>query len=87
MSKILISLLFMVSTLFANNAEQIIKKVEDNINGKTAKMKISMMVHTKKTKRTMKLETYSIGKTKSFMKVLYPRKDKGITFLKLDKKM
>ena len=73
--------------LFANSAFDVIEKVEDNINGKTLNSKITMIVHTKKTKRTMKLQSFSIGKTKSFMKVLYPRKDKGITFLKLDKKM
>ncbi len=73
--------------LWAESASEVIEKVEENINGKTLDSKITMIVHTKKAKRTMKLQSLSIGKTKSFMKVLYPRKDKGITFLKLDKKM
>jgi len=87
MNKILLLIFVFISSLFANSAEDIIKKVEDNLNGKTAQMDISMIIHTKKTKRTMKMESLSEGKTKSFMKVLYPRKDKGITFLKIDNKM
>lgn len=78
--------LLMVTSIFlwASSAEDIIKKVEDNLNGKSIDMKISMIVYTQKTKRTMKLQSLSVGKTKSFMKVLYPKKDEGITFLKLD---
>lgn len=72
---------------FAKDTADIIRKVEDNLNGKTAVMKISMTVKTKRTQRTMKMESYSIGKEKSFIKILYPGKDKGITFLKIDNTM
>lgn len=72
---------------FAKDTADIIRKVEDNLNGKTAVMKISMAVKTKRTQRTMKMESYSIGKEKSFIKILYPGKDKGITFLKIDNTM
>lgn len=65
----------------------IIKKVEDNLNGKTAVMKLSMTVKTKRAERTMKMKSWSIGSKKSFIKILYPGKDKGITFLKLDSSM
>lgn len=71
----------------ANDAAEVIKKVEDNLNGKTAFMKISMMVQTRRTKRTMKLDSYSIGKEKSFIKITYPGKDYGITFLKIENSM
>ena len=74
-------------SLYANSANKIIKKVEDNLNGKSADMDITMIVHTKKTKRTMKMTSLSIGDEKSFIKVLYPNKDKGITFLKIDHTM
>ncbi|MEA3352740.1 MAG: outer membrane lipoprotein-sorting protein [Campylobacterota bacterium] len=74
--------------LFADiTSKEIIKKVEDNLNGDSAYMKISMSVTTKRAKRTMVMESYSKGKDKSFIKVLYPKKDKGITFLKLDNTM
>ncbi|WP_446009472.1 outer membrane lipoprotein-sorting protein [Candidatus Electrothrix sp.] len=72
---------------FADEAAEIIKKVEDNLNGKTATMKITMTVKTKRAERTMKMESWSVGKDKSFIKILYPGKDKGITFLKMDNSM
>ncbi len=71
----------------ALDGEMIIKQVEENLNGKTAILNISMTVKTSRTERTMKMESYSQGKNKSFIKLLYPKKDKGITFLKLDKVM
>jgi outer membrane lipoprotein-sorting protein len=71
----------------ADEIADIIKKVEDNLNGTTATMKITMKVRTKRAERTMKMESWAIGKDKSFIKVLYPRKDRGITFLKMDNSM
>ncbi len=72
---------------FADGADEIIKKVEHNLNGNTAVMNLTMVVKTKRAKRTMKMESYSIGNDKSFIKILYPGKDKGITFLKVDNSM
>jgi len=71
----------------AESVEDVIKKVVDNLNGKSAVMEISMTVKTRRTERTMKMESYSIGQKKSFIKVLYPGKDAGITFLKVDNSM
>ncbi|MCI5124243.1 MAG: outer membrane lipoprotein-sorting protein [Candidatus Electrothrix sp. AR5] len=74
-------------TSFADEAAELIKKVEDNLNGKTATMTLTMVVKTKRAERTMKMQSWAIGKDKSFIKILYPGKDKGITFLKLDNSM
>jgi len=68
-------------------ADRIIQRVEDNLNGKTAEMDLAMIVKTKRTERTMKMESYGIGKEKSFIKITYPKKDYGITFLKVDNQM
>ncbi len=83
---IILSLLF-ATVACADEREDIIGKVENNLNGKTAVMTITMVVKTQRTRRTMKMESYSIGKKKSFIKILYPGKDKGITFLKIDNTM
>ncbi|MCW5204704.1 outer membrane lipoprotein-sorting protein, partial [Desulfobulbus sp. N2] len=50
-------------------------------------MEMSMVVKTKRAERTMKMKSWSVGNKKSFIKILYPGKDKGITFLKLDNAM
>ena len=79
--------LFPVPAGAAITAAEIIQKVEDNLNGETAWLAISMIVKTKRTQRTVKLESFSIGTDKSFIRITYPKKDDGITFLKLDKQM
>ena len=68
-------------------ANEIIKRIEQNLNGKTASMKIVMIVKTRRSERTIKMESYSIGSKKSFIKITYPKKDEGITFLKVDNAM
>ncbi len=77
-------LLLLPPALSAATVEELIKKVEENLNGTTAVMELSMTVTTKRVTRTMKMKSWSIGTEKSFIKVLYPGKDKGITFLKVD---
>lgn len=84
----LIPLIFAVcQKSYAVDANEIIKKVEDNLNGKTASMNISMKITTKRSTRTMEMVSHSIGSKKSFIKITYPKKDRGITFLKVDKGM
>lgn len=65
----------------------IIKKVEDNLNGDTAVMSFSMTVTTRRATRTMEMESWSEGDSRSFIRILYPEKDKGVTFLKMDNAM
>lgn len=87
MIKNILILIFCSNFLFASLVDDVIKRVEDNLNGKSAKMDIEMIIHTNKTVRTMKLESVSLGTKKSFMKITYPQKDRGITFLKIDHTM
>ena len=87
--------LFLLGVLFAclprlaraDEAAEIIRKVEDNLNGKTAVLKISMVIKTSRATRTMKMDSYAVGNEKSFIKITYPGKDYGITFLKIDDAM
>jgi len=80
-------LLLPCSSAYSIDASAIIQQVEDNLNGKTLFMKLTMIVKTRRTERKMKMDSYSIGTEKSFIKITYPGKDKGITFLKLDNSM
>lgn len=74
-------------SLIADEASEIMQKVDNNIRGKNIYMKISMKVVSLNHERTMKMQSWSQGSKKSFVKVLYPPKDKGITFLSLDNQM
>ena len=85
--KALLSLLFILFALQANEAQAIIKKLEKNLRGDYMYSTMSMIVTSKRGKRTVKIESWSEGNDKSFIKILYPKKDKGITFLKIDNQM
>jgi outer membrane lipoprotein-sorting protein len=71
----------------AEPADAIIHRVEDNLNGRTAVMELTMIIRNSRTTRTMKMKSYSEGSEKSFIKILYPGKDRGITFLKINNSM
>jgi len=85
--KALLSLFLIVFSLQANEAQAIIKKLEKNLRGDYMYSTMSMIVTSKRGKRTVKIESWSEGNDKSFIKILYPKKDKGITFLKIDNQM
>jgi outer membrane lipoprotein-sorting protein len=87
MSKLLIASLITCSVLWANEAHEIIKKMDENMRGTNVYTKMSIVISTKNHKRTMKMESWAQGSEKSFVKTLYPPKDRGITFLNLDNQM
>lgn len=82
----LLSIVF-VTMVFASGAEDIIKKVNNNMRGKTLYLKIHMIIKTSYYKRIMLLESWSEGRKKNFVKMLSPSKDYGITFLSLNGQM
>ena len=87
MKKIYLTLLILLSPLFANEASDIIKKVDQNMRGKNVYMKIKMIIKSQRHQRSMEMETWAKGDKKSFVKIINPSKDRGITFLNLDGQM
>ena len=87
MKKIFFTLLVLTLSLCANEADEIIKKLDENMRGKNVSMEMTMKVVSLGHERTMKMQSFSEGTKKSFTKILYPPKDKGITFLSLDNQM
>jgi outer membrane lipoprotein-sorting protein len=88
MIKKFITFVFIFTTfLVADEAQTIINKLEDNLRGKDIYAKMEIIVKTKRHSRTMLIESWGKGKKKNFTKILAPSRDKGITFLNLDKQM
>ncbi len=85
--KSIMIVLLLTLSLFAQTSSQIIQEVEDNLNGKSAYMRFTMIVKTSRYERKMQMQSWSEGNDKSFIKVTYPKKDRGITFLKIDNQM
>ena len=87
LKKTTLFLLLAFTLLNAQTAEDIIKKVDDNQRGKNVYMQMDMSITSQGHKRTMKMKTWAQGNKKSFVKTIYPPKDRGITFLSLDNQM
>ena len=87
MKKIIIILILLYTQLNANEAQEIIKKLNNNLRGVSVYMKMKMRITSRGHTRTMKMEMWSQGTKKSFVKTLYPPKDRGITFLSLRTQM
>ncbi len=83
----LLFLSFFTVSLWAITPDAIIKNVEHNLQSDSGYSKITMSVTTARGERTMKMESWNRGHEKSFIKVLYPLQDRGITFLKVDATM
>ena len=82
---LLFSLLFHLG--LSLDLDRVIKKMEDNLRGVNSYEKVTMIVKTSRGDRTMKIEGWNQGKKRSFIRINYPKKDRGITFLKLDNQM
>ena len=87
MIKVISTIFILVQLLFANEASEIIKKLDENMRGKNIYIKFSMNIASMGHKRTMKMQNWSQGTKKSFVKIIYPPRDRGITFLSLDNQM
>lgn len=85
--RVLLLMLLAAAVSFGYDADEIIDRVEDNLRGKDVYMLMEMTITSARHERTVKIESWAVGKDKSFMKILYPPKDRGITFLKLDKQL
>lgn len=69
------------------SATQIIDYMEDLYRGKSSLAAITMSVKTPHYERELKMEAESLGRERSMIRILSPKKDRGITTLKRDKEM
>ena len=69
------------------SAVDIIDAMEELYRGESSLARMTMIVETPQFQRTMEMESSSIGTEKAFIRILAPRKDRGIATLKLDLEM
>jgi len=72
---------------FALTAKEMVKKSDDLMRGDTLSGKYKMTVIRPKWKRTLKITAYNEGRDKTFIKILSPTKEKGITTLRIKNNM
>jgi len=68
----------------AQNADEIIKKVDDNMSSETQIVVSEMIIHGKRNNRVVTSKGYSQGHFKSFTEYLSPAREKGTKMLKLE---
>lgn len=84
---LLLLTILVVSTLYAQDAEQIIRDVDRNLSAESRIVESSMTVHGRRSSRTMTSKSYTVGNEKSFTEYLSPAREKGTKMLKLGKEM
>ncbi|MDP6536306.1 MAG: outer membrane lipoprotein-sorting protein [Gammaproteobacteria bacterium] len=73
--------------LGADSAIEIIDQMEALYQGVSSSATMTMIVETPQYQRTMEMQANSMGTENTFIRILSPRKDRGIATLKLDMEM
>lgn len=69
------------------SGQEIIKRSDDLMRGDTSRGKYKMAVITPGWQRTLELDAYSIGRDKTFIRILSPAKEAGVTSLRINTNM
>lgn len=68
---------------FAIDPKTVVTEMDELLRGDSNYMLITMEVVSPQFDRSVKMESWSLGKTKSFVRILSPPKDEGMGYLKL----
>ena len=66
---------------------KLIDEMEELYRGDASKAEITMRVETPHYELSMEMESINLGTEKAFIRILSPKKDRGISTLKIDKEM
>ena len=69
------------------DAKEILDKVDRNMSSKNRVFESTMVIHGRRTTRTLTSRTYSEGTKKSFTEYLSPAREQGTKMLKLEDKL
>ena len=84
---LVISLVFNVYGNDDPRAREIVNKVDELYRSSSSYGIMEMEIVTPHWKRKLKIESWSLGKEKTFMRILEPKKERGMATLKLDREM
>jgi outer membrane lipoprotein-sorting protein len=69
------------------DADDILKKVEKNMSSENRVFESTMIIHGKRTSRSITSRSYSVGDKKSFTEYLTPVREQGTKMLKLENQL
>lgn len=70
-----------------NEAERIVKKIDALYRAKTSTALVEMQIITPHWQRRLKMKAWSIGMNKTFIRILQPKKERGIATLRIGNEM
>ena len=68
----------------SQSAEEILRKVDENMYADAVEMISTMKIYGERAERTLKAKTYSMGREKSLTEFLDPPRENGVKMLKID---
>jgi len=88
----LVSFLFFAATcsispLYAQDVEAVVKKIDELYRADSSYSEVEMEIVTPHWQRTLRMTTWTEGKTRTFIRLLSPLKDKGTATLRLGNEM
>ena len=82
---------FFISFLFGVESnlviDEIIKKIDSNLNSKNRVIKSKMIVHGRRVSRTIESKSWIVGINKAFTEYLSPARESGSKMLKIDDRL
>lgn len=89
MKKIVITLMLATATLglFAQDAKEILEIVDKNMSSVNRIFESDMVIHGRRSSRTIGSRTYSVGDKQSFTEYLSPAREQGTKMLKLENQL
>ncbi|MCP5048279.1 MAG: outer membrane lipoprotein-sorting protein [bacterium] len=67
--------------------KEIVKKMDELYRSRSSSAKVEMEITTPHWKRTLKMDMWSLGMDKTFIRILSPKKEKGIATLRIGNEM
>lgn len=84
-SFVLLSLSFIC--VAGDDAATILKKMDELFRSQSSISTMKMQIITPNWRRTLEMQSWTMGMDDTFIRVLSPRKDRGVATLKIDKEM
>lgn len=83
----LLAAILIVTGVFAQNAGDILRRVENNMSSDNRVFESSMTIHGVRTSRTITSRTYAVGDKQAFTEYLTPAREQGTKMLKLENQL
>ncbi len=84
-----ILLLLVITSIFSNaqDAQEILDKIDKNMSSKNRVFTSKMIIHGRRTSRTIESKSWAEGEDNAFTEYLNPAREKGTKMLKLEKQL